>query len=114
MIKKSPAHLRFLFIVLLSPALLMAGSAAQDDSSKKSAADSSEALLAGDWRGDSICQVRESACHDEDSLYHFTKVPGKPGAYSLQADKIVDGKPETMGVLDCSYDAKGKALECFI
>jgi hypothetical protein len=114
MLKTLP-HLRFsLSVVLLSAAAILAGSAAQNDSAKKSAADSNEALLAGDWRGDSICIVRESACHDEDSLYHFTKVPGKPGAYSLQADKIVDGKPETMGVSDCTYDAKAKALECII
>ena len=68
----------------------------------------------GDWRGDSLCQVRPSACHDEDSLYHFTKVAGKAGAYSLKADKIVNGQAETMGILDCSYDAKAQALECVI
>jgi len=75
---------------------------------------SDEALLVGDWRGDSICVVRESACHDEDSLYHFTKVAGKPGVYSLQADKIVNGQPVTMGTSDCNYDAKAQALECAI
>src|SRR5262249_28249497 len=85
-----------------------------NDSAKKSAADTNEAFLAGDWRGESICQIRDSACHDEDSLYHFTKVSGKPGVYSLKADKIVNGQPETMGTLDCSYDAKAQALECAI
>ena len=66
----------------------------------------------GDWRGDSICQVRPSACHDEDSLYHVTKTAGKPGQFSLQADKIVDGKPETMGTSECSYDAAKQTLDC--
>jgi hypothetical protein len=75
---------------------------------------SDESVLAGDWRGDSICQVRPSACQDEDSLYHFTKVDGKPGAYSLKADKIVNGQAVTMGTSDCTYDAKAQALECSI
>ena len=72
----------------------------------------SEVFPVGDWRGDSICQVRPSACHDEDSLYHVTKIAGKPGQFSLQADKIVDGKPETMGTSECTYDAVKQTLEC--
>jgi hypothetical protein len=82
----------------------------QPQTDQKTASD--ESLLAGDWRGDSICVVRESACHDEDSLYHFAKIAGKSGVYSLQADKIVNGQEVTMGTSDCSYDAKARALEC--
>jgi hypothetical protein len=77
---------------------------------KTSAADDSSLL--GDWRGDSICVVRESACHDEDSLYHVTKIAGKPGWVSLKLDKIVDGKPVTMGTTDCTYDAAKRLLTC--
>jgi hypothetical protein len=98
---------------LLSLALALAWTApAHAQASQKPTSD--ESVLVGDWRGDSICQVRPSACHDEDSLYHFAKVDGKPGAYSLKADKIVNGQPETMGTLDCAYDAKAQALECSI
>jgi hypothetical protein len=71
-----------------------------------------EADLIGDWRGDSICQVRESACHDEDSLYHVAKLPDKPGWFSMKLDKIVDGKPVTMGTTECSYDSAKSALTC--
>jgi hypothetical protein len=67
----------------------------------------------GDWRGMSICQVKPSACHDEDSLYHFKKLGEKPGAFELQADKIVDGKPVTMGTGPCEYDSSGQ-LVCTI
>jgi hypothetical protein len=66
----------------------------------------------GDWRGDFICQVRESACHDEDSLYHVTRLAEKPGWFSMKLDKIVDGKPVTMGTVDCSYEAQQHLLEC--
>jgi len=71
-----------------------------------------QAQLIGDWRGDSTCQVRESACHDEDSLYHLTKLPDKPGWFSMKLDKIVDGKPVTMGTMECSYDLGKSALTC--
>ena len=99
-----------LAVIAMTPGLLIA----QNNTGKKAASVNDESVLVGDWRGDSICQVHPSACHDEDSLYHFSKVAGKPGAYSLKADKIVNGQAETMGTLDCSYDAKAQALECTI
>ena len=68
--------------------------------------------IVGDWRGDSICVVRESACHDEDSLYHVSKLQDKSGWFSMKLDKIVNGKPVTMGTMDCSYDAANHSLTC--
>jgi hypothetical protein len=73
------------------------------------AADHSGVL--GDWRGSSICLVKPSACHDEEALYHV-KAGAKPGTFSMQADKIVDGKPEEMGTADCSYEPTKKLLHC--
>ena len=75
----------------------------------KTAGDST--LLVGDWRGDSICVVRPSACHDEKVLYHVKKQDGV-NAYSVQADKIVDGKPEEMGTFDCTYAPEKHILTC--
>ena len=66
----------------------------------------------GDWRGSSICLVKPSACHDEEALYHV-KAGAKPDTFSMQADKIVNGKPEEMGTSDCSYDAKNNLLHCW-
>ncbi len=68
--------------------------------------------VVGDWRGESLCQVKPSACHDEDSLYHFTRIEKKPGWFSLKADKIVDGQPVTMSTIECSYDGEDRSLEC--
>jgi metallo-beta-lactamase class B len=70
-----------------------------------------EQQLVGYWRGDSICVVRPSACHDEKALYHVKKREGV-NAYSLQADKIVDGKPEMMGTADCTYAPEKRVLTC--
>jgi hypothetical protein len=67
--------------------------------------------VAGDWRGSSICLVKPSACHDEEALYHVRAAAD--GNLSMQADKIVNGKPEEMGTSDCSFDAKNNFLHCW-
>jgi len=72
------------------------------------AADRSPVL--GDWRGSSICLVKPSACHDEEALYHVRAAAD--GKLSMQADKIVNGKPEEMGTADCSYNASNNLLRC--
>jgi hypothetical protein len=100
-------------VLLLAAVAAMAFSAVgQTSSAPAKPANNGAALPLGDWRGDSICVVRESACHDEKALYHVSRLPDKPGWFSLQADKIVDGKPEMMGTSDCSYDAEKHILNC--
>jgi hypothetical protein len=57
----------------------------------------------GVWRGSSLCQVKNSPCHDEVVVYHISK--GKDSTYEIQMNKIVNGIEEEMGVLPCSYDS---------
>lgn len=84
-----------------------------DCSARQSEGTSAEnSKVVGDWRGQSSCVVRESACHDEDSLYHVTKSAEKAGWFTMTLDKIVDGKPVTMGSTDCSYEAAKASLTC--
>ena len=71
---------------------------------KGGAADARDGLV-GDWTGESICVGNRPACHDEKVVYHISKTADKPDTVTLSADKIVDGKPELMGVLDFKYDA---------
>jgi hypothetical protein len=99
---------------LISTALLLAFAMLTSSTAvvAQNSSASSEISPVGDWRGDSICQVHPSACQDEDSLYHVTAVAGKPGQFSMQADKIVDGKPQNMGNADCTYNAKQRILTC--
>lgn len=68
-----------------------------------------QAHLLGDWTGESICQVKDSPCHDEKVVYHISKGSG-PDLIVISADKIVEGKPENMGTLDFKYDAKAETL----
>jgi len=67
--------------------------------------------LAGDWTGESICMIHPSPCHDEHVIYHITE-PDSAGKLQINADKIVDGKPEFMGTLDCIFDKEHSVITC--
>lgn len=66
-------------------------------------------LLIGRWEGTSLCQIRNSPCHDETVVYHISKKPGNDTFY-IQANKIVNGKEEDMGILPCLFDEKKNQL----
>lgn len=68
--------------------------------------------LVGNWTGDSICVGPFPACHDEKVIYRIPKGPDTAGTVTITADKIVNGKPELMGVLDFKYDAAKDTLTC--
>jgi hypothetical protein len=101
-----------LLLLALATAALNSFAAAQVDARPAQQVAADDSSLLGDWRGESVCVVRDSACRDEDSLYHLTKLAGKPGWFSMKLDKIVDGKPVTMGTTECSYDSAKRALIC--
>jgi hypothetical protein len=67
--------------------------------------------LVGTWRGDSICPTEVSACHNERVVYYIKDVPNSPKLVSIQADKIVEGKPITMGTGEWQYDRVRSTLE---
>ncbi len=59
----------------------------------------------GVWRGISICQAKNSACHDETVVYHVSKSTGQ-NTYSILANKIVDGKEDEMGTIIFIYNPR--------
>src|SRR5262245_60017970 len=94
---------------LLIVAVSVSTAAARAQTAKPVADES--AVLVGDWRGDSICQVRLSACNDEKALYHFKK-KDQPNRFILQADKIVNGQAEEMGTMECSFVPEKHVVTC--
>jgi hypothetical protein len=96
---------QFILVLLVCAAGFSSGTAQTPQSGAE------ERTLTGDWRGDSICVVRESACHDEKALYHV-KRSGQPGRFLVQGDKIVDGKPVPMGSINCTYSSGNRMLSC--
>jgi hypothetical protein len=65
--------------------------------------------IVGTWKGTSLCQVKPSACHDENVVYHISKAANAK-TYSIQASKIVNGAEDDMGTLEASYDATQHTL----
>lgn len=66
--------------------------------------------LPGEWAGESVCVGNRPACKDEQVVYHLRLKEGEPDTVTIAADKIVDGVPEQMYVLDFKYDAAEDTL----
>ena len=59
---------------------------------------SQQIKLEGTWKGTSLCQQKQSACHDENVVYHISKKAAN--IYTMQASKIVNGAKQNMGTFD--------------
>jgi hypothetical protein len=59
--------------------------------------------ITGVWKGTSLCQVKNSPCHDEQVVYHISK-ESTAGTYTIQMNKTVNGVEEEMAALHCNYD----------
>jgi hypothetical protein len=68
-----------------------------------------DTLLVGKWNGTSLCQVKNSPCHDETVIYHISKREGVDTFY-INAGKIVNGEEVGMGILPLIYNKKTKQL----
>jgi hypothetical protein len=65
--------------------------------------------IEGIWRGTSLCQVKASACHDENVVYHISKISA--ALYTIQASKLVNGAEQDMGTFDSVvYDETKQTL----
>jgi len=63
----------------------------------------------GIWKGTSLCQIKNSPCHDEVVVYHISK-DSNGKSYEVIANKIVDGKEDYMGTIPFTYDGKQKVF----
>ena len=63
----------------------------------------------GVWKGTSLCQVKNSPCHDEIVVYYISK-DSTGRSYEMIANKIVNGKEDSMGTISFTYDDKQKAF----
>lgn len=68
--------------------------------------------IAGNWRGQSSCEQKQSACREETVVYRFSPLRDKPGSFAVTADRIVDGKAVNMGTLEFRYVQDQHALVC--
>ena len=82
---------------ILTPSLLLICGTNQQDN------------VVGTWKGTSICQVKDSPCHDELAIYHAVKAEGN--TYRFQMNKMVNGKEVEMGETVFTYDKNSKTLD---
>src|SRR3954471_23780332 len=68
-----------------------------------------DTLLIGTWKGTSICQAKNSPCHDETVVYRIAKKAGVDTFY-VNASKIVNGVEEEMGIIPFIYNTKTNQL----
>ena len=96
----------FASFFLASLLLITAGSC-----SSQTTKTNTEDSITGAWKGTSLCQQKNSPCHDENVVYYINK--GKvAGLYILRANKIVNGAEEDMGILDFVYNKSTQTLTC--
>src|SRR5215470_12455688 len=67
---------------------------------QKVLADSS---VTGVWKGTSICQVKNSPCHDENVVYHISKGQGID-TFIVSGNKIINGKEVEMGIIPFRFN----------
>jgi hypothetical protein len=65
--------------------------------------------IEGVWKGTSLCQVKNSPCHDENVVYHISK-DSSSNSYLVDAGKIINGKEIDMGALNCLFDTQQQIL----
>jgi hypothetical protein len=52
------------------------------------------------WKGNSVCQNKDSPCRDEASVYYVSKGP-EPNSFQMKMNKMVHGTEVTMGTVSC-------------
>lgn len=87
------------FLVVLFSLLICRPTNAQNNS----------AVLPGVWQGTSICQVKNSPCHDETVVYHISN-GANDSSFIIKANKIVNGKEEEMGDIHFVFNSKTSQL----
>ena len=80
-------------------------------SAARPGAQNARGRIVGVWRGHSVCQVKDSPCHDEVNVYRFSSIEGRDDTFSVTASKIVDGQEIVMGSSAWKYDAEKHILE---
>jgi hypothetical protein len=72
----------------------------------------SDKAVLGSWEGESKCTVPDSPCHDEHVLYQIAENRKDPFQLNLDAYKVIEGTPEFVVTLACSYESKAGVLSC--
>jgi hypothetical protein len=69
--------------------------------------------IAGRWEGTSICTKVEGneSCRDETVRYDIAPSQSTKGGMAMDAQKLVNGEYQSMGIIDLTWNAKAKRWE---
>jgi len=93
------------FFLLISSSVVTLNCSAQSNKDISTA----DSLFYGTWKGSSICQIKNSACHDENVVYYISRL-NKDAILEIKANKIVEGKEIEMGTIQFHYDSNTKQI----
>lgn len=65
--------------------------------------------FSGTWKGTSLCQIKESPCHDETVVYHISRQEAADH-FRVTMNKIVNGREEDMADWIFKYDTVSQTL----
>jgi hypothetical protein len=68
-----------------------------------------DSLFYGTWKGTSLCQVKNSPCHDETVVYYISKT-NKENILEMNANKIVNGEEVEMGKIQFRFDKETEQI----
>lgn len=68
-----------------------------------------DTLIIGVWKGSSICQIKNSPCHDETVVFYISKKTGIDTFY-INGNKVVNGVEEEMGILPFTLNKETNQL----
>jgi hypothetical protein len=68
-----------------------------------------DSLFKGIWKGSSLCQIKNSPCHDEQVVYYISRT-ASDNLIEMRATKIVNGQEQEMGNIEFRFDAKSKQI----
>ena len=69
--------------------------------------------ITGRWEGTSICTKIEGneSCHDEKVRYDIVPSRTTKGGMTMDAQKLVNGKYESMGIMEFTWNSSAKQWE---
>jgi len=70
-----------------------------------------DASFVGVWKGASVCQIKDSSCHDEASVYYVSK-GAEADTFRVNGNKVVGGKEVSMGTLTCKAGSAAGSYIC--
>ena len=97
------------FSVTIFQSILLSALTLQSSAQTNKDLSTADSLFSGVWKGSSICQIKNSPCHDENVVFYISKA-NKNNVVEVNGNKIVNGEEVEMGKIQFQYDPETKQI----